>query len=396
MRGLPPPRDKLVDSDHSWALDPDKAKWSLQNLSKFLPTDVVSRGTGEVFEFTYEDTGLLEAVFAAPDSSQQPLSQILAEMGVDGFIMIKDGVVRVEAYFNGLTPDRRHAVFSVTKSMVGSLFGTLVDGEEVDLSRTVSDYLPELEESGIGDATLRQVLDMTSSVVWNHDRNDPTSQVDLNSKAGGFQSRPDDFPYFNTLEFLGSLEKLGEHGDAVVYNPGNTEVLGWIISRVHGRNWQEVFGERIWSKLGAERDALVAVDPGGHGFATAGFSATLRDLARFGLMLEQEGFFNGEQILPNAWINDVRYGDQHALEAWQRSEEAEKRPQVAFYRNHFRVINSDTGEFFAQGHFGQRVYVNMDANIVAVFVSVTPSRTVRNFQIDLVREIKSSLSQGPQ
>ncbi|MDE0454089.1 MAG: serine hydrolase [Gammaproteobacteria bacterium] len=391
MRGFPPPPDGLIDSDHSWALDPEKGKWSFQNISKILPTEFVSRGTGPVLPLAYEWTGLLQQSFTAPDSNRAPLQQILKGMGIDGFILLKDGVVQTEVYFNGFGPTRRHIGFSVTKSLVGSLMGILVHEGRVDLAQTVAHYLPELAGSGYGDATIRQVLDMTTNVVWNHDRADPTSQVDLNSKAGGFQSRPADFPYPNTLEFLQSVEKAGRHGEAGLYNPGNTETLGWIISRLEGRNWQEAFAERIWSRLGAEHDALITVDPGGHGFATAGFSATLRDFARFGLMLEQEGRLNGEQILPADWLLDVRAGDAGALAAWQASEEAAKRPHVAFYRNHFRVLNGERGEFVAQGHMGQRIYVNMESNVVAVFLAVTPSRPLRNFQVDLIRQIDASL-----
>lgn len=394
MQGLPPPLDKLIDSDHSWALDPEKGKWSFQNVSKILPTDIVSRGAGPVLPLAYEPTGLLQQSFTAPDSSRAPLQRILRAMGVDGFIFLKDGAVRTEVYFNGFGPTRRHAAFSVTKSLVGSLMGVLVHEGRVELTQTVAHYLPELAGSGYGDATIRQVLDMTTNVVWNHDRADPASQVELNSKAGGFQSRPADFSFANTLEFLQSVKKAGTHGEAGLYNPGNTETLGWIISRLEGRNWQEVFAERIWSRLGAEHDALITVDPGGHGFATAGFSATLRDFARFGLMLAQDGHLNGEQILPGDWLRDVRTGDARALAAWQASEEAAKRPHVAFYRSHFRVLNGERGEFVAQGHMGQRIYVNMESNAVAVFLSVTPSRPLREFQIDLVREIDASLMNG--
>ncbi len=394
MRGQPPGADRIVDSDHSWALDQERAKWSFQNVSKFLPTDVVSRGTGPVFPLPYADTDVLHESFTAPDSSEQPLSEILHGLGVDGFIFVKDGVVRVEAYYNGFTPDRHHITFSVTKSLVGSLVGILVHEGRIDLSQTVAHYLPELEGSGFADATIRQVLDMTSNIVWSADRYDPTSEVDLNSRAGGFQSRPDDFPFSNTLEFLKSVEKAGPHGEAGIYSPGNTEVLAWIVSRLEGKNWQEVFSERIWSRIGAERDALITVDPGGHGFATAGFNGTLRDLARFGLMLEDEGYFNGEQVVPAEWLHDVRYGDEQALSAWRASDQAANRPHVRFYRNHFRVLDDNSGEFVAQGHMGQRIYVNMDSNVVAVFLSVTPSRALREFQIDLIREINASFEGG--
>ena len=392
MRGLPPPRDKLINDDHSWALDPDKAKWSFQNVSKFLVTDAVSRGVGTVTPLSYAEASILGDVFSAPDGAQQPLRAILGEIGVDGFILIKNGVTHAEAYYNGLTPSRRHIAFSVTKSLVGTLVGILVHEGRIDLSQNVAHYLPELAESGVADVTIRQVLDMTTNVVWSHDRNDPASQVDQNSKAGGFQSRPEDFPFHNTLEFLQSLEKAGEHGQVGVYNPGNTEILGWIVSRLEGKHWQDVFAERIWSKIGAEHDALVAVDPGGHGFATAGFNATLRDFARFGLMLENDGRANGQQIVPADWLKDTRYGDEQALKAWRASDQAVKRRHVKFYRNHFRVLDDESGEFVAQGHMGQRIYVNMDANVVAVFLSVTPSRELRDYQVDLVREINHHLA----
>ncbi|MYJ94311.1 MAG: serine hydrolase, partial [Proteobacteria bacterium] len=159
MRELPPRPDKIVDSDHSWALDPEKAKWSFQNVSKILPTDFVSRGTGPVLPLSYADTGVMHESFTAPDASKHPLREILHELGVDGFIFVKDSVVRVEAYYNGFTPDRRHIAFSVTKSLIGSLVGLLVHEGRIDLSQTVVHYLPELEGSGFADATIRQVLD---------------------------------------------------------------------------------------------------------------------------------------------------------------------------------------------------------------------------------------------
>ena len=133
----------------------------------------MSRGAGPVLSLDYERSGLLQRSFTAPDSTRAPLQQILRTMGADGFIFLKDGVVQTEVYFNGFGPTRRHIGFSITKSLVGSLMGILVHEGRVELTQTVAHYLPELAGSGYGDATVRQALDMTTNVAWNHDRADP-------------------------------------------------------------------------------------------------------------------------------------------------------------------------------------------------------------------------------
>ena len=384
MQGFPPPADKVIRRFRVGATE-DEYRWSLQNMSQINFVDPVSRGSEPVLPLPYGDGHLLDEHFSKSGGQSAPLRELLSEMKVDGFIVLQDGVILTEAYYNGLTPDTRHIVFSVTKSMVGTLMGTLIDDSLVDRARIAADYLPELKGTAIGSATIQQILDMTASVEWNHDRSDPSSEVNVNSVAGDFLPRPPDFAFANTLEFVQSLKPNIDHGVNYVYSPANTETLGWIISRVMQQNWQEVFAERIWSKLGAEHDAFVTVDPQGHGFATAGMNATLRDLARFGLMLERGGHFNGRQIVSRAFIDDIRYGDEAARAAFERSPERAMLGNQSFYRNQFRVLNSEEGEFIALGAWGQMVYVNMDRSIVGVFLS-THLRGSPADQVALLRQ----------
>lgn len=374
MRGFPVPPEKIVDSDISWALDKEKAKWAFQNLSKVVRVEPVSRGNGSILALPYRDGTRLNDKFMILGGNSLNLRDLLKSMDVDGFIALKNGEIVTEAYYNGLTPDKRHIAFSVTKSLVGTLAGILIHEGLLDPNEQITTYLPELKGKAIDDATIRHALDMTLSLEWSMNRLDPQAEVNLNSAAGGFTKKPHDFQFSNTLDLIKSVKQKDEHGLTYTYNPANTEILGWAITRVLKQNWQEAFAERVWSKLGAERDAFIVVNEAGHGFATAGFNATLRDLARFGLMMSRNGYFNGHQIVPKAWIEDIRNGDSVARQAWQDKREKRVFGKTAYYRNQFRVLDYSVGEFMAMGAMGQSIYINMDNDLVGVFLSTTKDR----------------------
>lgn len=163
-------------------------------------------------------------------------------------------------------------------------------------------------------------------------------------------------------EFLQTVQTQGEHGIAFAYKTVNTDVLGWIIARATGRNVAQLLSERIWSRLGVEQDAYFTVDSIGTPFAGGGLNTGLRDLARLGEMLRNDGRFNGEQIVPRAVVDDIRRGgDKQAfapagyamLKGWS-------------YRSMWWVTDKKGGAFMARGVHGQRIYVDPAAEMVIV------------------------------
>ena len=139
-------------------------------------------------------------------------------------------------------------------------------------------------------------------------------------------------------------------------------MLGWVIARVTGRSVSQLLSERIWRHLGAEQDAYFTVDSIGTPFAGGGLNTGLRDLARFGEMLRNNGRFNGQQILPRAVVDDIRGGGDKAafakagyalLPGWS-------------YRNMWWVTHNPHGAFMARGVHGQRIYVDPKAEMVIV------------------------------
>ena len=108
------------------------------------------------------------------------------------------------------------------------------------------------------------------------------------------------------------MQKEGEHGGAFAYKTVNSDTIGWVIRRVTGKSAGENLSERVWRKLGMEQDAYFSVDSVGTEFAGGGLNTGLRDLARFGEMMRNDGQFAGQQIIPKAVVDDIRKGGDRA------------------------------------------------------------------------------------
>ncbi len=257
----------------------------------------------------------------------------------------------------------QHGAMSVTKSVTGTLGAMLVAEGRLDADKRVTDYVPELASSAFGNATVRQVLDMTTGLKYSEDYADPNAEVWAYSQAGSPLPKPKDYTGPRSYyEYLQTVQPGGRHGTAFAYKTVNSDALGWIIARATGRDVADLLSERIWSRLGAEQDAYMTVDSTGTPFAGGGLNTGLRDLARFGEMLRLNGRFNGQQILPKAVVDDIRRGgDRDAfakagyslLPGW-------------CYRNMWWVTHQADSAFMARGVHGQRVYVNPQAAVVIV------------------------------
>lgn len=391
MNGIPTSGDGIIDNDISWIRDLKKSQWATQNISIIHNVDVISRGDGPIVALPYANKDILDFHFEDVDGNSLQLGTLLRRLRTDAFIVLKDGEIFAELYFNGMKPDTRHQMNSVTKSLVGALVGKLIFDQSLDANAPITNHLPELANSGMADATLQQALDMTISIDGSMSWTDPESIRIRTFKSAGFIKKEEDFPYQNSLELLASARKKGAHGAKFQYKPTSTELLGWSVSRVTGQSWQNKLSEFVWSKLGAERDAFVIVDPGGHGFAAAGMSATLRDLARFGLMLENDGFYNGSQIVPSEWIRATIRGNDAVRRAMQSDRELSAYGNGVFYHNHLRVLDSKEGEILATGGLGQKIYVNQKHNLVGVFFANNPIRSDVVHQVHLLRQIRDYL-----
>ena len=288
-------------------------------------------------------------------------AESLAANYTDGILVLHKGYIVYERYFGVLEEDGQHGAMSVTKSFVGTLGAMLVAESVIDASKRVDEYVPELAQSAFGDATVQQVLDMTTGLRFSEDYADPNAEVWAHAHAGNPLPKPEGYTGPRSYyEFLQGVPKQGEHGKAFGYKTVNTDALGWILARVTGRSVADLLSERIRRCLGAEQDAYFTVDSIGTPFAGGGLNTGLRDLARFGEMIRNGGAFNGQQILPKAAIDDIRRGGDRAAFA----KAGYKLLNGWSYRNMWWITHNEHGAFAARGVHGQVIYIDPKAEMV--------------------------------
>ena len=363
MVGSPPPANKVIQFyDGSFYKFP-QFRWSFSNYRQLAPTTTVSRGSDAAAALPRAERKDLDDVTFTPlgKTTSMTWGQAFDANYTDGVLVLHKGKVVYERYAGALKPEKQHMSMSVTKSFFGLIGAILVAEGKLDENAKVAQYVPELKDSGFGDATIRNLLDMRTGIQYTEGYMDPKSEIWTHMFAGRVLPRPPGYQGpDNFYAFMPTVKKQGEHGAEFAYKTINTDVLGWVISRVTGKSVGQNLTERIWSKLGMEQDAYFAVDSLGTEFAGGGLNASLRDMARFGEMMRNQGRFNGQQIIPAAVVQDIaKGGDKSAF------------PQATYttlpgwsYRNMWWVSGNEHGAYSARGIHGQAIYVDPKAEMV--------------------------------
>jgi CubicO group peptidase (beta-lactamase class C family) len=362
MEGSPPAAEKTIRfGDGSFYSFP-RLRWSFSHMRELVPTVNVWRGDGRPSTLLHAERSELDALaFTTLDGKSSTWGESLALNYTDGIVVLHRGRIVYERYFGALEPQRQHAAFSVTKSFVGLLAAMLAHESRLDPAAPVTNYVPELKDSAYGDATVRQVMDMTIGVKYSENYTDPKAEVFDYARAGSLLPRPPGYQGPQTFyQFLVSLQKEGEHGQAFAYKTSNAEVLAWIVKRASGKPFAELLSERIWRKIGAENDAYVSVDSIGVESGGGGLHTTLRDLARVGEMMRNDGQFNGQQVVAKEVVRDIRNGasKEHFAKGGYATLPG------GSYRNMWWIFHNEHGAYGARGIHGQAIYIDPKAEMV--------------------------------
>jgi len=364
MQGSPPPPDKRIERAVGDHLRFPMTRWSFSHMREFVPTQRVSRGSGEVRAFPRAPRNDIDAVTFTPlgGGAAMTWGQSLDANFTDSILVLHKGRVVYERYFGVSAPDTRHIAFSVTKSFVGTLAEMLMAQGKLDEAAPVSRYLPELAGSGFGNAAVRQVADMTTGIDYSEDYTDTGAGIADLVRANGYSPRPPGYGGPRDIyAYLPTVKPDGAHGAAFTYRTVNTEVLGWLVARAEGKRLADVLSERLWQPLGMACDAdWVAADPTGAPFAGGGLNPCLGDLARFGEVMRNGGVANGKQVIPAAVVARIAAGGRREdfakahyplLPGWS-------------YRSQWWVSHNPHGAYTARGIHGQAIYVDPKAEMV--------------------------------
>ncbi|QOF78170.1 serine hydrolase domain-containing protein [Variovorax sp. 38R] len=373
MQGFPPPPDKQLTFDNPAGGVYPRIRWTFSHVRETVPTANVWRGPGAASPLPAATPRFdIEAVRFQPmgGGETQTFGQMVTRTYTDGILVLHRGQVVYEKYFGALTPERPHLAMSVTKSFVGTLAAILAQEGTIDPSAPVTKYLPELKDTAYGDATVRQVMDMTIGVRYSENYADPKAEVWDYARAGGMLTQGANYTGPKSFyEFLVTLKKEGTHGDAFAYKTVNAEVLAWIVRRASNRSLADLLSEKIWRRIGAEQDAYFMVDRIGTESGGGGLNTVLRDIARFGETLRNGGRApNGQQAIAKAVVDDIQRGADPAkfakagyalLPGWS-------------YRNMWWVSHNPHGAYMARGIHGQSIYVDPKAEMVIVRYAAHP------------------------
>jgi len=344
-----------------------------------MPTKQVSRGVGTPASLAYAIDGGIDAVSFTPMGGEKSMTwkESLSANYTDGILILHKGRVVYEKYVGCLDEMGKHAAMSMTKSMTGLLAEMLVVEGRLDDNAKVSSIIPELKDSAFGSSTVRQVMDMTTALDYSEDYSDPKADIWVYSKAASPLPKPKDYAGPNGyFEYLQTVKQKGVHGEAFGYRTINSDALGWILSRVTGKDVAQLLSERIWSRMGAEQDGYMTVDAKGTPFAGGGLSAGMRDLGRIGLLMLNGGMINGQRLFPKEVVENIRAGgDKNAF-----SKAGYETLAGGSYRSMWWVLHDKHGAFAARGVHGQTIYVDPTAEMVIVRFASYP--TAGNAQID--------------
>lgn len=358
MQGDPVPPDKLIEFQDGGHYAFPKTRWSFSNYNEFFSTVIVSRGPTSSPLPRAERTDLDGVTFTPlGGGAAMTWAEALPATYTDGILIFHKGKVVYERYFGVTRPDSQHIAFSITKSFVGTIAASLIMEGALDPNAEVATILPELAQSGFGDATVRQVMDMTTGLDFDETYTDGNSGIARHAYAGGIAPRR---PDYNGPEgfraFLATVKKRGEHGERFTYRTINTDTLGWIVERVTGQKLFASMHLRFWEPLGMESDAAIQLDVTDTAFAGGGLMLTLRDLARFGEAMR----LGGKGVIPASAIADITRGANKegfakagipTLPGWS-------------YRNQWWISHDPHGAYMARGVHGQSLYIDPKAEMV--------------------------------
>lgn len=315
---------------------------------------IIERGEeGSPYEVEYPYQG---------ETRKEVLEDLLKRTGTRAFLILKDDKLIYETYLESSRMDVNTS-FSSAKSFSSALIGAAIaDGRIGAVNDPVIQYVPEIEGRGLDQLTIRDLLLMNSGIRYLHNDEIPFYMAPFSDDALTYY--PPDL-----RKVALSVEASGAPiGQAFRYNNYHMLLEGLIIERATGMHVAEYLQEKFWKPMGAEFPASWSLDSEKSGFEKmeSGINARAIDFARFGLIFLHNGFWNGVQILPEAWVTESTQPLRPDQRKWETMTEALE--YGGFYKYHWWGINNTDGsyDFHSHGKYDQIIYIAPRKNVVIV------------------------------
>lgn len=324
-------KSKLPDIDRFLEYNPDTVVWPLGNMMPdSIPLGVDMDKIQEITTKVFSDTGRMNGTF--------------------GFMVVYKGVPIVERYREDFNKDTRFLSWSMAKSLTSTLIGLRVDEGELDINQTLD--FEEWQNDERKNITLKNLLQMNSGLQWNEDYGNLSDVTVMLHKTGDFAQYTIEKPLENTI------------GEKYVYASGITNVASLVLreSFDDDKNYYAFPYDKLFKKIGIN-NAIFETDNTGTYVGSSYWYSTIRDYARYGLLYANDGYFAGEQILSQEWIdftNEPASGSDNYYTAFFRINKCKVFP------------NAPEDMLSCRGFNGQAIFIIPSKDLVIVRTGYSP------------------------
>ena len=289
---------------------------------------------------------LLLLSLSAPCAAGVPLDQILQKFDSDNHgdlravVVLRDGAVLAERYYNGQTADALHDMRSAGKSVTALLVGAAVVRGQLATTGTVGQYWPEVAVSPAGKVMLDDLLTMRSGL----------GAFDEDAASPGNEDKLDEAP--DPTVFVRGVPAADQPGTLYRYNSLGAYIAGRVVESASGVDLDTFAGNVLFAPLGITRWQW-GRDVAGHAKGQGNLSLRPRDMAAIGQLVLDDGVVDGKRVLASSWlqaalaprlaIGDVdRYADHYGY---------------FWYGKNYEVAGENVKVSFASGNGGNKIYV---------------------------------------
>ncbi|MFO7890602.1 MAG: serine hydrolase, partial [bacterium] len=262
------------------------------------------------------------------------------------FLIIRNGYLVVEQYYNGRTKYVMDPIYSVTKSYISAVIGIAIEEGYIEsIDSKLLDFFPEytneITDSSKFDITIRHLLTMTSGFDQDTNISDDVEHAD------------------NMIASILTSDLQSDPGSDFLYSTYGTHLLSGIIEKTTGKSTLVYTSESLLAPLGINA-VMWSKDQNDVYFGGAGMFLTPRDMARLGYLYLKNGTLDEEQIIPSTWIEKSITNHRNYTTEWSEMEEVGY--GYLWWTGKLRGYRL----FFASGLGGQSVIVFPELNMVIV------------------------------
>ena len=360
----------------NWSDGGEIMHYAFLHMSEFFTQAVIHR-SGSISQLSSNARDDLAGLAVNTRMGEMTLDAYVNRGPINGVVVLHSGEIVYERYPRQ-RPYDKHLLMSVSKIFVSTLIGILEDGGTIDSSSQVDAYLPELAGSGWECVSVRDILDMASGIdCLESDEpgaysNPATGYYQYEASLGWLA--PTETTMDSTYEYMTTLQRRRDPGEAFEYTSPNTFILTWLIERLTGKLFNEALTEILWSRIGAESDALVSTSRIGAPASHGGISATVRDVARLGLLFTPSWRkVAADPIISADHMRKIQ--EEGRPEIFNQA--AAGRSTIEALRGERPVHNSwqwdwvtEDGDFYKGGYGGQGLYISPTRDLVVSFTGV--------------------------